>query len=105
MGVRYAIITPEIQKENSLPFDFGALVIRGERITDLAVVPGSPADKAGIVENDIILEIDGTKMNADNQLGDVVGRKRAGDTILMKIWHKGETKEIRVTLEDRTKKE
>lgn len=105
LGVRYAIITPEIQKENSLPFDFGALVIRGERITDLAVVPGSPADKAGIVENDIILEIDGTKMNADNQLGDVVGRKRAGDTILMKIWHKGETKEIRVTLEDRTKKE
>ncbi len=101
LGVRYAVITPDIQKENNLPFSYGALVVRGQRITDLAVVPGSPADKAGIIENDIILEIDGSKIDEDMQLGDIVGTKRVGDTVALKIWRKGETKDVRITLEER----
>jgi serine protease Do len=101
LGVRYALITPEIQKENNLPFEYGALVVRGQKMTDLAVVPGSPADKAGIVENDIILEIDGIRMDEENQLGDIIGTKRSGDTITLKLWRKGDTKEVKVTLEER----
>lgn len=101
LGVRYAIITPEIQKENNLPFEYGALVVRGQKMTDLAVVPGSPADKAGIVENDIILEIDGMKITEDLQLGDIIGMRRTGDTITLKLWRKGDTKDVKVTLEER----
>jgi len=63
LGVRYMPVTEEIQKANNLPYGYGALVLRGERVTDFAVVPGSPADKAGIVENDIILEINGAKID------------------------------------------
>lgn len=101
LGVRYAIITPDIQKENNLPFEYGALVVRGQKMTDLAVVPGSPADKAGIVENDILLEIDGIKITEENQLGDIIGAKRAGDTITLKFWRKGDTREVKVSLEER----
>lgn len=101
LGVRYAIVTPEIQKENNLPYEYGALVIRGQKITDLAVIPGSPADKAGILENDIILEIDGAKIDSENQLGDSIGTKRVGDTITLKIFRKNETKEVKITLEER----
>lgn len=101
LGVRYAVITPEIQKENNLPFEYGALVVRGQKMTDLAIVPGSPADKAGIVENDIILEIDGMRITEDLQLGDIIGMKRTGDTITLKLWHKGDTKDVKVTLEER----
>lgn len=101
IGVRYIIINEEIQKENNLPFNYGALVLRGEKITDFAVAPGSAADKAGITENDIILEVDGNKITEDSPLSDVVSKYEVGDEITFKIWHKGGTKDIKVKLEER----
>lgn len=101
IGVRYVIIDESIQKENNLPFNYGALILRGSRRTDLAVIPGSPADKAGLVENDIILEINGQKINENNQLADILAKYDIGDTLTLKVWHKGETKEVKVTLEER----
>jgi len=101
LGVRYAMIDDDIAKENDLPYAYGAIVLRGTSRTELAVVPGSPADKAGIVENDIILEIDGEKLDADHILSDVVSDHRAGDTVTLRIWHKGEEKEVEVILGER----
>ena len=46
LGVRYLLITEDIAKKNNLPVDYGALIVRGEEISELAVTPGSPADKA-----------------------------------------------------------
>jgi S1-C subfamily serine protease len=99
LGVRYVILSESIQKKNNLPYNYGALVNRGERIEDLAVSPGSPADKAGIVENDIILEINGKKVNARNQLVDLIEKQTIGDKIKLKVYHKGEEKEIEVNLD------
>jgi len=101
IGVRYMPVTEAIQKSNNLPFEYGALVIRGTQITDLAVVPGSPADKAGIQENDIILELNDKKIDDNNGLSDLISQHNVGETIKLKIWHKGETKDISVTLEER----
>ena len=101
LGVRYIILNKSIQKENDLPFDYGALVLRGEKITDLAVVPGSPADKTDIVENDIILEINNEKITEKNQLSNIIVEYNAGDEVILKIWHKGEDKEVKVKLEER----
>ena len=101
LGVRYVILSEEIAKQNNLPFSYGALVLRGQQMTDFAVVPGSPADKAGIIENDIILEIGGQKVDEDHPLASLIGQRKAGDAVTLKVWHKGETKEIQVTLEER----
>ena len=101
IGVRYLILNAEIAKENSLPLEYGALVLRGEKMTDFAVIPGSPADKAGIVENDILLEIDGTKIDEKHQVTSLVAEKNVGDEVTIKVWHKGETKDVRVKLEER----
>jgi len=98
LGVRYMIITKDLKTENSLPYEYGALVTRGEKQTDLAVTPGSPADKAGIVENDIILEVDGKKVGERNQLVDLIAGHKPGDEVSLKIYHKGEEKDIKVTL-------
>jgi len=103
LGVRYINITPVIQKEAQLPFDYGVLVLRGNKITDLAVIPGSPADKAGIIENDIIFEVNGQKINSDNQLSDAIIKYNVGDNITLKIWHKGEIKDIQATLQESNK--
>lgn len=102
LGVRYMPIDASVQKEAQLPFEYGVLVLRGSKMTDLAVVPGSPADKAGIVENDIILEVDGKKLNEDNQLSDIVAKHNVGDTLTLKVWHKGQTKDVQVKLQEST---
>ncbi len=101
LGIRYVIINDQIQKDNSLPFNYGALVLRGDNRMDLAVIPGSPADKAGIVENNIILEINGQKVTQDNQLSDTISKYDVGDTLTLKIWDKGQTKDVKITLEER----
>lgn len=101
IGVRYVIINEAIQKENNLPVDHGALILRGEKITDFAVAPGSAADKAGIVENDIILEVNDKKITEDNPLSDIISKYEVGTELIFKIWHKGDTKEIKVKLEER----
>ena len=101
IGVRYVPIDAQIQKDNNLSFDYGALVVRGQQVTDFAVIPGSPADKAGIVENDIILEVNGTKVDADHPLANLLSQYGVGDTLTLSVWHKGNTSDVKVTLEER----
>lgn len=101
IGVRYLILNETIAKENNLPLDHGALVIRGEKMTDFAVIPGSPADKAGIMENDILLSIDGVKIDEKHQLANLISEKNVNDEVTVEVWHKGETKQVKVKLEER----
>lgn len=101
LGIRYQLVTKEIAKRNNLPYEYGALVLRGEKADELAVVPGSPADKAGIVENDLILEVNGQKIDEKNTLAKFISKQKVGDEVTLKIWHKGEEKTVRVKLEER----
>jgi serine protease Do len=98
LGVRYQPINKAIQEKNSLPFDYGALVLRGQDPTDLAVIPGSPADKAGIVENDIILEVNGAKVDEKNSLVKLVSSFQVGQEVTLKVWHRGQTSAVKVVL-------
>ncbi len=101
LGVRYVLLDKNIAQENNLEIDYGALVIRGSGVSEIAVIPGSPADKAGIVENDIILEIDDKQIKQGNDLQKAISKYRVDAEIKLKIWHKGEIKEVAVKLEER----
>lgn len=101
LGVRYMIITPEFAKEQSLPFDYGALILRGETPQDLAVVPGSPADKAGLGENDIILELNGKKITQENPLDRMITSLKVGEEVTMKVYSKGQIKTLKLILGER----
>lgn len=101
IGVRYLMINKTLKEKNQLPYDYGALIVRGEKVDDLAVIPGSPADKAGIVENDIILEFDGKKLEAEYDLSKAVLKHNVGDRVRLKIYHKGEEKEVDIILKER----
>jgi len=98
LGIRYTPITESLKKKNNLTVDYGVLVSRGGTPEDLAVMPGSPADKAGIVENDIVLEVDGVKLNAEQSLASLIRQKQVGQTIQLKIIHRGENQTLTVKL-------
>lgn len=98
LGVRYMMITKPLANANQLPVDYGALVVKGATAADLAVIPGSPADKAGIVENDIILEVNGQKLDEKHQLAKTIQYFKPGDTVSLKIYHQGAEKTVAVTL-------
>jgi len=101
LGVRYAMIDEAAQKKNQLPVDRGAVVVRGEAQDDFAVVPGSPADIAGIVENDIILEVDGVELTVDMPLAAAMAKKKVGDIVTLKVLRKGTEMTVHVSLVER----
>jgi S1-C subfamily serine protease len=98
LGIRYTTITKALAGQQSLPRDYGALILRGSTADDFAVLPGSPADRAGLVENDIILEINGNKITENNTLSRQLKNYKAGDALLLKVFHRSEEKEVRLTL-------
>lgn len=101
LGVRYVLLNESIKKANNLSVDYGALIQKGDNPEDLAVAPGSPADKAGLVENDIILEVDGEKVTEKNTLVKIIQQKSVGTEIALKILHKGKEKTVKAVLEER----
>ncbi len=100
LGVRYVLINERISKENNLPVKRGALVLRGERRTDLPVIPGSPADKAGIEENDIIVSVNGRNIDETHTLAREIQKYQPAEVIELKILRKGAEKILKVKLEE-----
>lgn len=99
LGIRYVSVNAEMKDKNNLTVDYGVLVKTGATASELAVIPGSPADKAGIVENDIVLEIDGVKLDDKNNLASIIREKKIGQVINLKILHRGVEKTVPITLE------
>jgi S1-C subfamily serine protease len=101
IGVRYILLNEDIAKQAGLSVSYGALIQRGQSLTDFAVIPGSPADKAGLVENDIILEINGQKVDSEHPFANLIAANQVGDTVKLRVSQKGEEKDILVKLEER----
>lgn len=99
LGVRFVMITPELKQKENLSLDYGALVKKGVGKNDPALVVGSPAEKAGVLEGDIITQIDGIKITATKPLGLVVRQKRVGQLIQLRILREGKEFIIPVILE------
>lgn len=100
LGVRYATITSALQEEKKLPFDYGALVIKGGE-GETAIVKDSPADKAGIKEGDIILEFNSRRVDKDHQLASLIVLNSVGESVPLKIWRGGKTFTINVILAEK----
>lgn len=79
----------------------GILITRGDDGSE-AVVPDSPAAKAGLREGDIILEVNGGKLTKENTLADIIRDYNVGDTITLKVLRDKKESEIKLTLAERT---
>jgi len=91
IGVRYKMIS----KQTAILND----VIEGAYVTE--VIAGSPAEKAGIEDEDIIIEFDGVKVKGDDDQGlaKMILEKKVGATITIKIWRDKQTLTKKLTLE------
>ena len=100
LGVRYVGIDSFVQEQENLLVDYGALVIRGQN-EEVAIMPDSAADKAGIIEGDIILELNGQKITTDNNLGEEIIKHSVGEEVSLKILRNTEEININIILEER----
>jgi 2-alkenal reductase len=101
LGVRYVIITDEIQKENKLPVNYGAWIVKGEK-GESAIFPGSAAEKAGLKEGDIILEFNGEKITSQNPLAKIIMKYNPGDKVTLKILRQNKEFSVEVILGERS---
>lgn len=102
LGVTHTLLTKEKAKELKLEgLEYGALIIGDRAKKDFGVVAGSPAEKAGLTLDDVILEVDGEKVTEENSLQGIVQKHAPGDELKLKIWRGGTTFEVKVTLEER----
>lgn len=97
LGVRYIVLNAETAKAKKIAVDYGALVVKGSA-NEAAVAAGSPAEKAGLKENDIILEMGGEKITTDNTLAKVISKYSSYDSVNLKVLRDGNELIITVVL-------
>lgn len=96
MGVNYVSITPDITKRNNLPVTKGAYVISSRGGS--AVRSGSPADKAGIKDKDIITKVNDIEVGPGSDVASLVAEYTPGDTIQLTILRNGQQQTVPIVL-------
>lgn len=100
LGVRHIILNKERAKELKLNVDHGALLVGDEAKGEFAVIPGSPADKAGLKIKDVILSIDAKDITEDNTLQAAIRNHKPNDEITLKVWRSGQVLTIKAKLDE-----
>jgi S1-C subfamily serine protease len=105
LGVRTIPIDPELASEMGLAEDYGLLIVQA--------VPGGAADRAGLrggteraylgntpimIGGDLIISIDGEKVESQQDLARVMTKHRAGDTIKVTIYRGKRRMDVNVVL-------
>jgi len=73
LGVDITTLTPSLRQQYGFTPTSGAVI--------LSVVPGSPADKAGLVQGDVIVSINGSAITSSDDLQKVVQSAHAGESV------------------------
>jgi S1-C subfamily serine protease len=83
LGVDITSLTPALRQQYGFTPTSGAVI--------LSVVSGSPADKAGLVEGDVIVDIDGTAITSADDLTKVIQADKAGQSVTI-TYYVGDSK-------------
>ncbi len=89
LGIAYKLISKDLAILNDLPE--GAYVQQ--------VIDGSSADKAGIKQGDIIMKLDGNKIDEKTSLSTIIAKKKVGDIITITLFRDGKTQDVKAILE------
>lgn len=89
LGVAYKMISKDIALLDNLPE--GAYV--------QTVIQDSAADKAGIKRGDIIVKIDGQRVDSSHQLSSLITKRKVGDSVKITYYRDSGTHETEATLD------
>lgn len=93
LGVMISPIDDKMAKALGLDKPEGALIQEVQK--------DGAAIESGIKAGDVVLEIDGKKIKASNELQSLIARKHPGETVSLKIFRDGNTLDKKVTLRAR----
>lgn len=96
IGVRYISITPDVVSEYNLGVKNGAYIISDSGQT--AIVSGSPADKAGLQEKDIITKVNGTNVDSTHPFASLIAQHSVGEKVTITYLRGGKESTVTVTL-------
>lgn len=96
LGINYLPVTADVAHKYDLSVKKGAYVFSGE---GGAVVNGSPADRAGVKEKDVITKVGGVAVGDKGGLATLVGEYAPGDKVELVLLRDGKEKTVTVTLE------
>jgi serine protease Do len=97
LGVDAQNVTPEIAEALGMPDPIGAIV--------RSVTKGGPADKAGLLRGDVIIELDGKKILSPAELPRMIAFGHIGKTVTFKVGRQGRTIEVKALVEKRPEKD
>jgi len=100
IGIRYQALTQQIADQQKLSVSQGAWLQATSTggASDPAVVPNSPAEKAGLKEGDIITAVDGVKITALAPLDDILTEYTPGTTVALDVLRGGTKVTLTLTL-------
>lgn len=98
LGVRYVTLTPDVAAQYNINADNGAFVPPSADSGTPSVISGSPADKAGIQEGDVITAIDGTQIDQNHSLTSIIDKHSVGDQVSLTVVRGGKTLHVNATL-------
>lgn len=93
LGIEYTALTPSIARQLGIRDGQGVVVLR--------VVPGSPADRAGLQRLDVLREIDNQGIADESTLGRLLSIHKPGDVVTLTVVREGQSRQVRVTLGER----
>jgi S1-C subfamily serine protease len=104
MGITYTALDPDIAATHGLAIDHGAWLRGSTDGTVPAVVPGGPADIAGLQEGDVLTAIDDQRIDSAHPLDDILSQYRpeSQDPIVVSVLRDGAPLELPLMLGSRT---
>lgn len=100
VGIRYVTVDKKIAAIKGMKEATGILVIGDGSSSMPAVIPGSPADKAGIREGDVIIQMGAEKIDQSSSFIKLLSQYQPGNEITLKIIRDGEEIDIKVKLSE-----
>lgn len=100
LGIRYYLIDDNLKRLYNLPFNYGAFIVYGSSLKDKGIKENSLAKEISLKEGDILLEINGEKIEKPNTVSKILSQYNIGDKIKIKFFREGEIKEVEAILKD-----